>query len=234
MIDEKETNLLAHLKKSSWKNIDNHEFYEGIPLETFKVNSILGGLGEGGDLDLITDYIFKANSILEVGAGYGRVLNYLVSQGFKGKISAIERSKKYARLLNKKFGNRVTIFDIDLQKFQTEEKFDLILWMFSGVSDFAKHEQLLVLRKLKQHLVADGNIILDTFSHSLKPANAINAEKQSYIITEGDYTLYGYIPSIEEIEMYAKCLDFREVKHLPYTTKTNSHRLIHILLHLSN
>ncbi len=179
---------------------------------------------------MIADYIFNATSILEVGAGYGRVLNYLTNHKFLGKITAIERSKKCTNLLIKKFGNKINILNQDLKHLQIKNEFDLILWMFSGISDFSQSEQLPILTKLTESLTKNGKIILDAFSHSVKPVNAITASSQGYIIEDENKTLYGYIPSPQEIDNYAKVLGFKNIAHIPYQTTTNSKRILHILI----
>ncbi len=45
-VSKKEKALTKNTNKS-WENSDNNDFYEGISIETFVTNSILGGLEEG-------------------------------------------------------------------------------------------------------------------------------------------------------------------------------------------
>jgi phospholipid N-methyltransferase len=213
----------------SWSNIDNSHYYEHVPYAIQKGFTIIGGLDVFSDLKLAKKYIDNAKSILEVGAGYGRVVDYLLQNNFRGKITAIEKSTKFFALLQSKYSNRVNLNLDDIATFTTKEKFDLILWMWSGISDFSKDEQIFVLRHLFNLLTDEGILILDTFSHSIKPANAITSHEQSYIIHVDECTLYGYIPSPEEVNGYSNHVGFKKVEYLPYKTVTNRDRALYIL-----
>src|SRR5262245_7580327 len=134
-----------HISDSSsgfkWVNDNNNLFYENISIEANITNSILGGLESGVDLDLIKSYIESSNSILEVGAGYVRVINYLLDRKCPAKITAIECSNKLYKYLSHKYFDRINLIHADLKLFCPNENYDLILWLFSGISDFAKIEQ---------------------------------------------------------------------------------------------
>jgi SAM-dependent methyltransferase len=214
---------------NSWSNKDNAAFYENISKEANRENSILGGLEEGCDLTLAHNYLVNANSILEIGAGYGRVLYCLKQRKYKATITAVERSQKLCKILKERFFNTIEIIECDIKNFTTNKQYDAILWLFSGISDFTQEEQLYVLKKIALLLTRKGVIILDTFSPDLKPANALHAKAQSYLIHLENNKLHGYIPSREEIIEYAQKLNITLLECIPYETDTQSKRYLYIL-----
>jgi len=217
---------------TGWTNHDNGAYYESIPIETFQSFAVAGGFENGCDIDIIYNEIKNAQSILEVGAGYGRVLDNLIKRQYSGELFAIERSKKMHRHLTKKFSNQANIINADINSYEPERKFDVILWMWSNISEFPKHHQLAMLKKLSHWLTKDGKFILDTISHKIKLAENFLTQDQWYIAECNFGTAYGYIPSLEEIAEYGNKLKFQNIKHIPYITDTNRNRIIHIFKNL--
>jgi len=89
-----EATAIDTIEVHRWQNDDNLLIYNAMPLSEFRNTAINGGLENGCALDQIAHYIFKASSILEVGAGYGRVIANLLNKGYSGKLTAIERDVK--------------------------------------------------------------------------------------------------------------------------------------------
>jgi len=213
-----------------WKNEDNINYYENIPTDILRGYAIIGGFEEGCDVDLIEPYILRANSILEAGAGYGRVLRHILRKGYTGKLCAVERSKNFFTRLKKEFGDKVEVIQRDIQKFNPTEKFDLVLCLWSYISEFPKEDQLNILLHLSCFLNPNGVIILDTLLHTVAPKNVVQLN-QSYIARSEYGTAYGYTPSAKEIHRYAQKLGFENIKHIEYKTQTQRQRIIHILSH---
>lgn len=213
-----------------WNNDSNKEFYDKIPLNVHRYHVKQGGLAECEDLEVIKSYILNSRSILEIGAGYGRILSYLLKQKAFYEISAIERSTLYYDTLCKEFSSRVKLHNIALLDFKTTNKYDLILWMASGLSDFAKNEQLIALQYISNHLLADdGTLILDIFPYKTKPINTTNLEKQTYTFKTNGYILRGYLPTHKEVLEYGSQLSFKDIKHIPYKTATDRGRSLYVL-----
>jgi len=224
--------LRIKYRKFSWSNSDNILTYQKIPLNIFKKTAIAGGLDNGCDVKALKKYIQNAKSILEVGAGYGRVLDHIIKSGFKGKLYALERTTKFCRFLNKHFPT-VKIIHADVRKFKTKHKFDLILLMWAGLGDFSHDEQLLILKNLKLHLGHHGFLIFDLIPIGSKVINAINYDRQnkSIFTAYGDH--YGYFPLFDEIEFYTRKLNLSLRERKIYKTKTNKIRYLYILEKLS-
>lgn len=212
---------------NSWRNVDNAEYYESIPIATFKKYAVLGGFQSGCDIDMFFEFIKNANSVLEIGAGYGRVLENLIVRGYTGNLYAIERSKKLFTYLQENFHDRVNLINADISHFQPDSKFDAILWMWSSISDFSQNEQIPILQRLLNWLTKDGLLILDTISHKIKLADEFTQQDKSYVENAEHGVVYGYIPSIDDMKNYAKILNVSS-QHLPYKTATDRPRVIHI------
>lgn len=217
------------LKTKRWKNKDSVEFFEKIPIDLFRNWAIEGGFDDGCDVDLIYPYIINTDSLLEIGAAYGRVLKILLKKGYSGKIYAIERSKNFYNYLNKHYSGRATITHTSVQTFEPNNKVDAILWMWSGLGDFSKEEQLPILKRISTWLKPNGFLILETLLHTLKPINATKDQKEYFAIFSKYGTLYNYKPSKSEIYEYGKKLGFRHIKQIDYETVTKRQRILHIL-----
>lgn len=221
-------NHVKEANKISWNNDDNANFYESISVEKLRQFAIQGGFENGCDVELIWPYICRSQKILVVGAGYGREIHHILNRGFRGEIWAIERSKNFCKYLNDTYGDQIKLTNADIRENDFSVKFDLIISLWSGISDFPKDKQLFFLKHLVKYLQKDGYIILETLLHSITPVNSSVAENQFYIIPSENCTVYGYIPSADEINDYAKALHLN-AKHIPYLTQTNRQRVIHIL-----
>lgn len=121
------------------------------------------GLDDNADLKLIWPLIKHSNSILEVGAGYGRALEFLMNKNYQGKISALERSKKLFQTLLARYPENVHLFNESIQKFNTG-KYDAVLWLWAGVSDFSEDEQITTIGLLADLLEPGGQLIIDTMT----------------------------------------------------------------------
>lgn len=206
-------------------NYNNADFYDHLPLSTWHEFAAKSGLNSGYDLDIIDEYIKKATSILEVGAGYGRVIDLLLKRGYQGKITAIERCPKLCSILRERFGNRIELHEIDVKNFVSAEKYDLILWLWTGISEFNKHEQKEMCQYLTKYMT--NNFVIDTITYSSEKMIYNNPVqflgKKIYFIMLNGSVIYGYMPSPKEMFNYIKELKIN-MSHVVYETATNLKR----------
>lgn len=217
-----------------WSNQDLIPYFENVPINYFKDFAIRGGIEEGCDIDLVFPYIEETESLLEIGACYGRVLHHLIRKGYKGKLYAIERSHHFFEFLRKEYTNQVHLFNADITSSNLTLAVDAILWMWSDIASFSKKEQFPTLKRLCSWLKQDGIFILETLMHTQPSLNATNVlfdkttSGQSYVVESEYGVLYGYIPSEEEIQEYGEALGFKEIEHVHYFTSTGRERILHI------
>ena len=209
----------------SWVNKNNGQYTADV-LEQW---ASLGGLNSCPDLLAIADYITPAKTILEVGAGLGRVINFLTNTYPQKKITAIEKNPALCELLMKK-QNSVEIITADIMTLHTKKNFDLILWLWSGLTDFAKQEQLNAVSHVASLLHKEGRLLIETFPHDAIPANgSLTTSSQHYVLHTDTHDLFGYIPSPDEMADYAKASGLIIEKIIRYTTDSGRNRLIYAL-----
>lgn len=216
-------------KKSTWSNKDNANYYEQVPVEVFRHYAIIGGFENGCDIDVVYDRIKDADSIIEVGAGYGRVLKSLLDRGYKGKLIGIERSANFCRYMHETLGTRAIIYHANAEDFVSPVLADVVMWMWSNISEWPKDQQCQMLKHVTQYCKPGGLIVLDTISHAITPLNANHYETQRYSAFTEYGNVEGYVPTVEEIDAYATNLNIKKVEHIPYVTSTNRERIIHLL-----
>ena len=187
----------------------------------------LGGLANCCDVEFIKPYILNAKKILEVGAGYGRVIKHLLLSKLDARITAVEEGGFFYDLLNVNFAGEITLHKADIRKIKFNSKFDCILWLWGGIADFPQREQLYVLQKLQSMLETNGILIFDTIPNTVIPINAKAKIQQDISIKMGAGKLQVYIPSVAEIDNYAKQLGFSHIKHESYKTSTLRSRIMH-------
>jgi len=220
---------LECIRSLNWKNRDNINYYENIPVDVLRELAIMGGLETGCDIDLIYEYIATKTSILEVGAAYGRVIRNILERGYSGKLCAIERSANFYKHLFAQFCDKAHIIHADFESLQPSKKVDIVLSMWSGISEFPKEQQLAIIKKMLSWLKPNGLAILDTISRTLIPKNVTVCKNQTYIVHSEYGTAYGYTPSNEEIDEYAKQLGIKNIRHINYKTTAGRDRVLHIL-----
>jgi phospholipid N-methyltransferase len=218
------------LSLEDWDNeINTNKFYEYELCEkNLRVYAELGGLASGSDVEFIFSKISDADTLIEIGGGYGRVIKKLIELKFQGEITAIESSKNFYDKLNKEFNDSVKIYHNSILNLEINLKFDAVLSMWSGISDFTKTEQQLFINKLAALITENGQIIIDTSVWNLKPLNAKSLDNQYYIISSEESILYGYIPTYDEMINYARNAGLKLTEHIEYETDKKRKRLFYI------
>lgn len=221
----KKSNCLVY---GHWSNCNNKNFYKNMQLEDFYQGAIQGGLDTGIDIKHIQKYIRHASSILEVGAGYGRVLSHILNLGYTGKLVAVERDQKFYQFLQSQFYLQADIFCDDIANFSPDEKFDLILWMWAGICEFSKAEQAQIISHLANMLNENGYLIFDMVPIECNSINAIELTPYNRIIETSYGKDYCYFPSDDEIMQYAQRAGLFCHENLIYYTNTNRKRRLSV------
>jgi len=215
-----------------WGNTDNTAFYEAISVDTLQQFAEKAGLSTGCDLDLLKPYWSKAQSILEVGAGYGRVIDYLMKHHFTGQITAIERCNVFFNHLQKQFFEypNVELVHGDIMQVDLPQKFDLILVLWSGIADFSHQEQSAFVLKLANFLKTGGDFIIDTMPQKVLPLMCTEQRgDQTFLTMVNNKIVCTYEPSAQEILHYAQLADLNYQNLINLTTTTRRERWLHAL-----
>lgn len=222
--------LYPSLSACVWGNSDSSLYYQNIPIDILKEFAVLGGFDTGCDVDLIYPLINKAENVLDVMSGYGRVINRLLKKGFSGNIFAIERNSKFYNYLLAQYKHIPSVIPIhiDIMKYNPKTQFNIILLMWSAISEFPQEQQQILINRLSHWLNPQGLIILDTLPVNIVPHN-IYKQGQHFVAFSEYGTIHGYIPRKEEIVAYAKYANLTLRRQLNYTTRTGLSRNIYIL-----
>lgn len=215
-----------------WNNEDNNAFYETLKADGLQKLAEKGGLASGCDVRALTPYWSNAQSILEVGAGYGRVIDYLLKHQFQGEITAIERCDALFKHLEKQFNpyENVKLLQTDIHYLSDmNNRFDLILCMWSGIADFPREEQPLIVEELARLLQRKGKLIIDTMPASIIPLGSKRCGHQSYSIEINGSTVCIHLPNIQEMKCYAKKAGFSDISYISYKTDADRERWLFIL-----
>lgn len=121
------------------------------------------GINDYRDLKPWANLIKNSESILEIGAGYGRVLDYILSIRRKGKLSAIEINSHLADLLKVKYKNKVKVTNgnlLDKKNYQTKSH-DLVLWMWGSILHINSSLLCKAFLNIYSALIPNGILIID-------------------------------------------------------------------------
>lgn len=211
-------------------NNQNFDFYNKLGVDPFKQLAIIGGFNTCMDMELAYPYFNNARTILEIGAGYGRCIDYLLEKGFEGKIIALEQSHVLFDHLKKNYNHpQIEILPDDFKKFNPTAKIDSALWMWSGIIDFSREEQEASLIKISSFLSEKGCLVIDIPRLGFK-TYAEHKDDQHLHLDSPYGTLDCYVPSREEINQMSKRAGFTEVVQIDYKTRTEKERTLYVLL----
>lgn len=209
-------------------NDKNIHFYNNLGVDPLKELSEVGGFSSWKDLEEVYPYIQNVSSVLELGAGSGRCLDFFLHKGFKGHLIAVEKAESYLDYLRKNYSDKVEVIDQDIKKLRLKEKVDVILWMFSGIIDFSREEQIAALQNLSTLLNPEGKLIIDTPRIGFK-TYAEHKDAQNLKLDSPYGLLECYIPNNEDIKEYVEKANFADFNRIDYNTTTQKARTIYIL-----
>lgn len=211
-------------------NDSNKIFYNTVPLDVFQTLTQQGGFNECIDLLLIEKYLPASAAIMEVGAGYGRCIDFLLSKKHEAKIIAIEQSPQLTKVLLEKYKNqeKVEVINDDIKTLTVADKVDVVLWLFSGMLDFSKEEQPVVLKRLRSFLKDDGKLFVDI--PQLTELTVAKYTGKQDIVMETPYgNITTFLPAFDDIRDYASQAGFSKVNVINYDTSTQKKRSIFML-----
>lgn len=207
---------------------NNSAFYENIPPESFQNYSEIIGMDACRDVEIVYAQVKKVAHILELGSGYGRVLSYLLAQGFAGKITAVERSKSYTDFLNRKFSAKVNVIRQDIRTLELDFKVDAILWMWSGITELNPQESQVALTRCCELLNAGGLMFIEAPYRTIHLVGTMGEQKRVRLDTDFG-VLRAYLAGEEEIRQFAKRAGFQNPALTIYKTPKNIERVIYTL-----
>ncbi len=185
------------------------------------------GLAKAPELDLIRNCWQGARSILELGAGEGRVIDGLLQHNYLGGIYAIERHTIFFKQLQEKYrkNTQITIIEGDLLNPEMLPKAEVGLWLWAGIMEFSPQEQRRVLQNLEQSI--EKTLIVETPMLGSK-TNATVGEEQWLEIRRDNHVFHGYLPSEDEIHTYTLDTQWHIKEMINYEFVKNKKRMLYV------
>jgi SAM-dependent methyltransferase len=207
-------------------NDKNVDFYRNIKMDMFQQIATMLGLQSGIDIEKVYPYIKDAKVLVELGAGYGRVVKALLKRGFTGQIIAVERVKTLFEYLSQNIPEIVVLQQQDLKQLKLATPPDAITWMWSGILELSKDEQKTVINNLYKVLAPKGVLIVE-IPKQVKFVGVHVGEQKIKVETEWG-TIDAYLPKHEEMLEYGKKAGFTEVQLIDYQTSIQLERSIYV------
>jgi SAM-dependent methyltransferase len=190
--------------------------------------SDMGGFSSYADMELIASYIPTEASVLELGAGYGRCLDYFVQKGHKGKLTGVEYALPLVEYLKEKFEDKAEILNADIKKLQVSSNYDVVLWMWSGIIDFSKEEQLDSCKRIYTILNEGGRFFIDIPRMGIQTI-ANHLDSQNLVLTTDYGVIHAFIPNDMDMENIKNKAGFSKMVKIDYATATDKKRTVYML-----
>ena len=230
MIDSTSKTAKETQESCLWKNSENNNFYAEIKVDGLMKLATKAGLLNGCDIRTLKPYWINSSNLLDIGSGFGRVVSALLENKFRGNITAIERNDEQYTYIAKKFGHNIRSIHADIRAlYYFKERFDTILFLWSGLADFSSQEQPTIVKTIANLLNKNGTLVIDTMPMDLKPLDTEQFGKQSFLTKAENSIVHTYEPSYTEVQSYAKSCGLTILELIRCKTDTNRERWLYVL-----
>lgn len=220
--------MLAINEMALWHNKDNQVIYEHF--NEGEIERYFENVGIANqDLDAIRPLLAQANDILEVGAGSGRVVGYILDHYPQKNIVAVERIAAFYQALEQHYGNKAVIVFSDIMQYRPDKKFDMVLLLWAGICEFNVEEQSCLVKHLSALQAEGGYLIIETIMSAYDSHNITTIqEKNDYLIERGDDIMHCHIPSLPMMVQMAQAAGYSSVTPVHYRPR-NCKRVLYVL-----
>lgn len=190
------------------------EFYASLSECEFRVFASKSGLDTCFDVKAIKHEVLSASRILDLGAGYGRVVSELQSINSSALIAGVEKQKKYYDFLLDAFLN-VDFYNQDILYLDLVDKFDLVTLLWSTIANFSKNKQPLVFKKVASVISDRGVFVVDMADINAAPDYGDIIDGHTALVTQDNGVCdYLYFPTPEELCCIAINAGFKLIKKI--------------------
>ena len=220
--------MLAINETALWYNKDNQTIYEHF--NKGEIDRYYSNLGIGNkDLDALGPLIEQATDVLEVGAGSGRVVNYILEHHPEKQVVAVERVTAFYQNLEEHYGHRAVIVHSDIMQYRPRKTFDTILLLWAGICEFNLEEQENLVAHLSALQSDDGCLVIETMMSAYDSSNVTTIQQSNdYLIERGDDTMHCHIPSLSAMQCMGAEAGYQSVTPLYYQSR-DCKRVLYVL-----
>lgn len=214
---------------------NNRNFYDSAPASWLTDLSEDKGLAKGEDLDAlrasIEPFLKNESRVLEIGAGRGRVIQWVIDHFPKVKVVALDQSRTTIDRLEKEFGrnSQIDLINRSLLHFSSKKPFNLILWMWSGFAEISSENKPKALRLLHALLDSDGCLVIDLPVEISGGTPVVMGVQGIVTIPEPFGTLQAHLVNEAELKTMALSVGFSNVEAKHYVTSTAIPRVSYLI-----
>lgn len=139
------------------------------------------------DLELYSELAAEhGEPIFEVACGTGRVLLHLAQAGYEAhgidiEPAMLDRARHKADALPEDVRSRLRFFQGDVLKFDTEQRYPLLILSYNALLHFHEQDdQLALLRRLRRWITDDGLLVIDM----VNPGDSFGAQDTDALLLE--------------------------------------------------
>lgn len=211
--------------KSDWL-LQNCNAYNHLKVSWLKDKARRVGLSDCSDLQALMPYLSHKNHILDVGAGYGRVLNYLDQRGFKN-IEGIDYVPHFIQEASK-VNEHIRLYRGDFLTYVFNNKYDVVFMLWAFIMEFDRATQLRLIRKGLQILAPQGILVVELIDNQL-PDECSSTEDGIIELDMDGYPFNGVITSVEDIKAILRKVGANLTGLFTYRTDNNNVRTLMII-----
>jgi SAM-dependent methyltransferase len=208
-------------------NDANAAFYDAMAIEKLADFAQIVGLANCEDVAVIYEDLATAESIAELGAGYGRVVDYLLNNGYSGNILAVERIGQFVEYLLHQYHEQVTVVEEDIKKLQLPNSVDRMLWLWSGILELSPEELKMTLQNLRTQLNPGGILYLEV-PFEIRFIGEHQPDEVNIIHYETEWgSIRAYLPTHEELTTILMEAGFARIETFDYLTAREVSRIFY-------
>ncbi len=215
-------------------SLNNREFYNRAG-EWLHSLSERKGIALGEDLRAIAptlEPILKSPSarVLEIGAGRGRVIRWLLTHFPQAKIIGVDQSERTAENLSDTFksNTNVSILHQNILQLQLPQRVHLALWMWSGFAEISAEEKPKALQRVFENLLPGGAMVIDMPREITGNEIIVHGDSGTVELQESFGTLFAHLVSDKELKELAFKTGFLFHSLVQYETATGIQRASYI------
>lgn len=220
--------------RQDWKTSENTGFYDNAPAGAVDSFAEKAGIRDGDDLRQV-ETILGAElhltnlKILEVGAGQGRVVHWLLNRFPHAEITAIDHSEANVATCTNRFKGflgRIKILRKNVLNLDGVDPVHLALWMFTGLGEVPPKLRLLVFRQLYTVLKPGGYLAVDMAVTLSKHVSTTESIDGFFEVSAPWGKLNYHIATPEQIKEYAATAGLTFFRDAIYRTSSDTQRYI--------
>lgn len=193
----------------------NRHFYENLTHELYVKFASLSGLQDGQDVLAIQSYVKDANTVLEIGAGFGRAVDQMIELNPTAEVTALEICNSMCTYLNTRYMDQaqVRVVHSGFLEYETVQSYSLITMLWSTLTVFPPLEQQECLIHCRELLEKGGHLVIDLYGGSKDTVHSgLHQMDRFYVAEFSGYKQYGYLPEHAELLQMAEIAGLKLVE----------------------